>query len=150
MDANDQFATQANTLEETPEPFRGALLRRLSPRDLIRLLAFNPSHTTQGVRSPATLLTLTDRRWLLVADDEQGEADVVECDFDDTLLVELTKILLFGQLKIDFVAGGSVEACVIEFNTVTDKLYRQAAHQILRGIEGGRSASLSEEPGLLP
>jgi hypothetical protein len=146
MRADDRFATRADTVEATPEPFRGALLQRLSARDSIRLLAFNPSYTSQGVRSPATLLTLTDRRWLLVADDEEGATDVVECDFDDTLLVELTEILLYGQLKIDFVAGGTVGACIIEFNTVTDKLYREAAHHILRGIEGGTAAAPSEEP----
>jgi hypothetical protein len=146
MRADDRFATRADTAEDTPEPFRGALLQRLSPRDRIRLLAFNPSHTSQGVRSPATLLTLTDHRWLLVADDEVGGTDVVECNFDDTLLVELTEILLYGQLKIDFVAGGTIGTCIIEFNTVTDKLYREAVHDILRGVEVGTAAEAAEEP----
>jgi hypothetical protein len=143
---DDRFATRADTVEETPEPFRGALMQRLSPRDRIRLLAFNPSHTSQGVRSPATLLTLTDRRWLLVADDIDDGTSVVEFDFDDTLLAELTEILLYGQLKNDFVAEGAVGACVIEFNTVTDKLYREVTLHILRGVEGATAAAPSEEP----
>jgi len=150
MRADDRFATRADTVEETPEPSRGALLQRLSPRDRIRLLAFKPSHTSQGVRSPATLLTLTDRRWLLVADDEEGGTAAVECNFDDTLLVELTEILLYGQLRIDFVAGGTAQACLIEFNTVTEDLYREAFRHILRGVEGAIAADPSDKPEVMP
>jgi len=146
MDADHRFRTWANKLEEMPEPFRGSLLEHLSPQDSIHLLAFNPSQMSQGVRSPATLLTLTDRRWLVVSDDEDGRASAVECTFDDTLLVELTEILLHGQLKIDFVAGGTAQACVIEFNTVTGKLYREAIRHILRGVEGGTAAAPPDWP----
>jgi len=150
MDADGRFTSWATELEEIPEPFRGALLERLSPRDSIHLLAFKPSRMSQGVRSPGTLLILTDRRWLVVSDDKDARAGVVECAFDDTLLVELTEFLVYGQLKIDFVAEGTAQACVIEFNTVTDNLYRQAIRDIMRRIEGGMAAARSDRAAAFP
>jgi hypothetical protein len=146
MDANARFTTRANCVEELPEPFQSALRERLFPQDAVSLLAFTPTWTSGGIRSPATLLTLADQRWLLVADDERGGAAVVECAFEDTLLVELTEIFLRGQLKIVFAGGGMMHSCVIGFNTVTGELYREAVRHILRGIESsapfGRPAAV--------
>jgi hypothetical protein len=136
MDAQDRFTIRANCLDELPEPFQSALRERLSPQDSVSLLAFTPTWSRGSIRSPATLLTLADQRWLLVSDDERGAAAVVECAFDDTLLVELTEILLRGQLKIDFAQRGMMHSCVIGFNTVTGQLYCDAVRHILRGIEG--------------
>ena len=79
-----------------------ALRDRLPAADSVQFLAFKAATTSQGVRAPAKLLTLTDRRWLVASDDEHGTAAVVESAFDNTLLVELTEILLEGQLKIDY------------------------------------------------
>jgi hypothetical protein len=135
MVIDDRFATRMTSVEETPEPFRGALLERLSPHESIDLLTFNPSCTIHSIRSPATLLALTDRRWLLVSDDELDGLTVVECTYDDTLLVELTEILLFSQLRIAVAAGSTSQACVIEFDAVSGKLYREALRGILRRVE---------------
>ena len=150
MGTDDRFATQAMRVGEVPEPFRTILLEHLSPRVPVYLLAFNPSHTSQGVWSPATLLALTDNRWLLVSDDTDGNSTVVECAYDDTLLVELTEILLYGRLRIDFVAGGKSRACAVEFNTVMDRLYRDAVRRVLRGIEGERAVAPAEKPMIVP
>ncbi len=150
MDINDRFATRANSVEETPEPFRSALLEQLLARDSIQLLVFNPANTTQGVWSPATLLALTDRRWLLVSDDGHGKAAVAECAFDDTLRVEMTEILLYGQLKIDYVAGVTAQSCAIEFHAVSDRVYREAVRLLLRGVEGGSAATAPGRPAAVP
>jgi hypothetical protein len=150
MDTDDRFAARADRVEETPEPFRGVLREHLSPRDAILLLAFGPAITSQGVRSPAALLALTDRRWLVVSDDSDGRTDVAECPYDDTLLLELAEILLYGRLKIDYIASGTSRACTIEFNTVTEGIYREAVRLILRGVEGGSSATASNEPAASP
>lgn len=150
MVTDNRPAMRAMRVEETPEPFRRLLWVHFSPQDPIRLLAFSPSRTSQGVRSPATLLTLSDRRWLLISDDEYGRLAVVECAYDDTLLVELTEILLYGQLRIDFAAGGESRACHVEFNTVMDGLYRAAAREILRGIERRTTLAPAENPPSVP
>jgi hypothetical protein len=150
MDIDDRFAGRANHVEDLPEPFRSTLLERLSPQDSIHVLAFNPWRTRQGVRSPGTLLALTDSRWLVVSDDETGMATAVECAYDDTLLVELSEILLRGQLKIDFLAGGEAQACAIKFDSAMDELYREAVRGILRGVEGGTALALADRPAAAP
>jgi hypothetical protein len=150
MDIGDRFAMRANSVEETPEPFRSALLEHLSLRESIEYLAFGPAHISFGVRSPATLLALTDRRWLLVSDDAEGRAAVAGCAFDDTLLVELTEILLDGQLKIDYMAGVTAQSSAIEFHAVSDTVYREAVRLLLRGVGGGSAATTSGGPAAVP
>jgi hypothetical protein len=150
MVTDDRSDRRAAILGEMPEPLRGAMRERLSRDDSIRLLAFSPSHTSLGVRSPATLLALTDRRWLLASDDEDGRAAVDECAYDDTLLVELTEILLYGRLKIDFVAVGEPRAVAAEFNTVADRLYGEAVLEILRRVEPDRADAPPWMPIIAP
>jgi hypothetical protein len=150
MDIGDRYATRANSPEETPEPFRIALLEHLSARESIEYLAFSPANISIGVRSPATLLALTDRRWLVVSDDADGRAAVAGCAFDDTLLVELTEILLHCQLKIDYVAGVTAQSCAIEFAAMSDSVYREAVRLLLRGMGGRSAASAIGGPAAVP
>jgi hypothetical protein len=146
MDTDDRFATWANQVEELPEPFRSTLLERLLPLDSIHLLAVDPWRPRHSVRSPGTLLALTESRWLVVTDDETGTANVVECAYDDTLVVELAEILHCGQLKIEFLAEGKPQACAVDFDTAVDKVYREAVRGILQGIEGPTALALSDPP----
>jgi hypothetical protein len=46
------------------------------------------------------VLAVTDQRWLIVAEVRPGVARVNGAAFDETLLLEFTEILLFGELKI--------------------------------------------------
>lgn len=146
MNTDDRPDTRVAKLEEMPDPLGGAVRERLTPGSSIRLLAFSSSQTSLGVRSPATLLAVTDCRWLLASDDDDGRVTVDECTYDDTLLVELTEILLYGRLKIDFVSDGEHRANVVEFNTVDDRLYREAVLEILRKVEG----DMADAPGWMP
>jgi hypothetical protein len=150
MDISDRFATRANSVEETPEPFRSALPEHHSPQESIEYLAFGPAHIRIGVRSPATLLALTDRRWLVVSDDADGRAALAGSAFDDTLLVELTEILLHGQLKIDYVAGVTAQSYAIEFQAVSDNVYREAVRLVVRGVGGGSAPTASGRPAAVP
>jgi hypothetical protein len=128
VNTNERFATRGRSVEEAPEPFRGALRRRISSGDVIRLLAFGPAITGQGGQSPATLLALTERRWLLVSEDSDAGTDVAESPFDDTLLVELTEILHYGRLKIDYVGGGRAPG-----------LHHRVLHRRRRSVSRGRA-----------
>jgi len=150
METEGRFATRLHSVEESPPPFRAALMDRLDPQDSVRFLAFNPSHASQGFRLPATLLTLTDRRWLLISDDDSGRAAVAERAFEDTLLVEMEEFLFDGRLKIDYAAGCTARSCTIEFNTVSYKPYNEAVRLILRGVEGGPAAASSDRPATVP
>jgi hypothetical protein len=81
------------------------------------------------------VLAVTSERWLMVAEEEDGQTKVSGASFDDTLLVELTEILLFGQMKIDFVSDGKQSSSAFQFDLVEEEMYREAAHLILDAIE---------------
>jgi hypothetical protein len=135
MDIDDRFAVRIEHIEEAPSPLREAMLAALAPSERSCLFAFAPGSTITDMRWPATLLAITDRRWILVSADEGQEARTTACDFTDTLLVELTTILLKGHLKIDFASDGGLKARGIEFNAVMTELYLEAAHRLLNGID---------------
>ena len=84
---------------------------------------------------PATVLAVTDQRWLIVAEVQPGVARVSGAAFDETLLVEFTEILLFGELKIHFALDGKPHSGAAHFNTVTDGYYREATQLMLDRIE---------------
>jgi len=103
------------------------------------------------------MLALTDQRWLIFEEEEDESVSVSEAAFDDTLLVELTEILLFGQLEIGFASGGEAQSSAVQFNTSMDKPYREAVQLVLNGIQrllplahdadsGQAALSLSEWP----
>jgi len=103
------------------------------------------------------MLALTDQRWLIFEEEEDESVSVSEVPFDDTLLVELTEILLFGQLEIGFASGGEAQSSAVQFNTSMDKPYREAVQLALNGIQrllplphdadsGQAALSLSEWP----
>jgi len=96
------------------------------------------------------LLALTDRRWLVVSDDADGRAALAGCAFDDTLLVELTESLLYGQLKIDYVDGVTAQSCAIEFHAVSNSVYREAVRLLMRSVGGGSAATAAGEPAAVP
>ena len=133
MSLDTRFATKLERVDDAPEPLRGALRRRLPPEETISLLAYSPAHASAGAQSPATALAVTDRGWLVVSE-ESGGAEAAGCAFDDTLLVELSEILLLGNLKIHFAPGGETRSGCVTFNTVMEALYREAAELVLKGI----------------
>lgn len=145
MDINDRFASKVLHSEATPEPFRSAMLSHMLPNEPIRTLVFGPASTNMGARSPATLLAVTDRRWTLLSDDAGGHIHPIECTFSDTLLVEVTAILLYGRLTIDCVANGALQTSVVEFNLVNEELYHEATELILNGIEGTAASQTESE-----
>jgi hypothetical protein len=55
-------------------------------------------------------------------------------EFSDTLFLELTIILLYGQLKVDFLKEGTPASVAVCFNTVREKYYQAAVEWLLAGI----------------
>jgi hypothetical protein len=94
------------------------------------------SHGKSREKFPATVLAVTDQRWLIVAEVRPGIARVTDAAFDETLLVEFTEILLFGELKIHFALDEKPHSSAAHFNTVTDGYYREATQLLLECIEG--------------
>lgn len=138
MSTDEVFSEQLD-MQSVHEPFRGALLRALKDRETTRKLLYSPPFSTAGLNVAASLLAITDYRWLVILD-EEGEPYVAHARFDDTLLVELTVILLYGQLKLNFVKERASVPIAVQFNTVNKRDYFEAVESLLAGMEAGPSS----------
>ncbi len=66
-------------------------------------------------------------------------------EFCRLLLVELTIILLYGQLKLDFVLNGETRTTALQFNAVMQHVYSEAVQGILDAIDGTEHASTNRD-----
>jgi hypothetical protein len=144
----DGFATCLASVEEAPEPLGSAMVAALNGDQQVRLLVFSPGSRTLDHCSPATLLAVLDGEWLLVSGAEEIAPRLARAAFTQTLLVELTVILLYGRLKFDFVSHDVTVSAVIEFNAVMERLYREAARQVLDGMSEIGGSIPIEDGGL--
>lgn len=136
----DRFASKLNSVDEAPEPLCGAMQAALNSGDAARLLIFGPAFTSLGQTSVATLLAVLDQEWIVVSGTEASQLQVHRARFADTLLAELTLVLLKGRLKFIYAAGGGTRPALMEFNTVTELLYTEAMRLVLDGVEGVANA----------
>jgi hypothetical protein len=134
MEIDTRFPTKLNTVYDAPESFRTALVESLPPGEPIHLLVHAPAFAAGDEKSPATVLAVANNGWLVASETEDGSATVQKSDFKDTLFLELTSILLLGQLRIAFAADTS-RSVAIKFDTAEDELYREAIDLILAGID---------------
>jgi hypothetical protein len=135
----EQFPSRAPDIEDVPSPFREALLAHVQPEETVQHLIFSPAFATQKFRTRASVFCVTDRRWLIVLKEEDGSATIDQASFEETLIVELTIILLYGQIKIGFVKDCAAQSIALQFNTVMNHLYLDAIQDLLDGIDGNRA-----------
>jgi hypothetical protein len=135
MEIDTRFPTKLNTVSDAPEPLRSALVESFPSGEPVRLLVHAPGFATGDEKSPATLLAVTNNGWFLASETEDGGATLEKSDFSDTLFLELTSILLLGQLKISFAAMDKSSSVTIKFETVEDECYREAIDLMLAGID---------------
>ena len=93
-----------------------------------------------------TVLAVTDKGWLIVSETEDGGAHVEKSDFGDTLFLELASILLWCQFKIHFAKVGTSYSAATTFDTVEERLYREAIDAILDGIDPNSSQITEDNP----
>ena len=105
MEIDTPFPTKLDTVSDAPEPLRSALVESLPSGEPVRLLVHAPAFPTGDEKSPATVLAVTNTGWLVASESEDGGATLEKSDFNDTLFLELTSILLLGQLGISFAAA---------------------------------------------
>jgi hypothetical protein len=161
MDIDNLFPTKLLAVDDVPDPLRGALKDSISPKERVRLLIYSPVFSTReefplepsavrpaNILLPATLLAVTDSRWL-VATEKEDDINIEGSSFADTLFLELTSILLSGQLKIYFAAVGTHYVAMIPFNTVREELYREAIGLILDGIDNKEHTDTDQNGSLL-
>ena len=136
MEINTRFPAKLDAITDAPEPFRSTLKKRLGSDKRIRLLVHAPSFSTAREKFPATLLAVTEEGWLVASDCEENGTSISTSIFSETLFLELTSILLFGQFKSYFAMFGTSFCATANFNTVGEQYYREAIQLILNGIDG--------------
>lgn len=150
MDLYDRYASRIPTPEDVAEPFGKALRDRLSPHERVQRIIFSPSFTSLGERAPASLLVIADQRWLILQDDDGGNIMEMDSSYRNTQLLEITRILLYGQFKIDFAGDSANQFVTVYFNTVMSELFYEAIGFILDGINGTYAASNGDSPDITP
>ena len=145
MEIDTRFPSKLDAVRDAPERLRGALLEKLSSEDSVQLLLYAAALQMADETSPATVLAITNTGWLLASETEYGHVTVNKSDFSDTLLLELTSILLFGQLKIHFATMGDVHSATTTFETVGEELYREAIVLMLNGIDQTPSPAADDD-----
>jgi hypothetical protein len=131
----ERFAAKLKTVDDVPEPLYGAARAALKLDDKIRLLIFGPAQKVLGKISAASLLIILDEEWIVVTGTDEIKTEVFRCTFADTLMVEITNILLHGKLRIDFASEGRAHSIAIQFNTVMEGLYQEAVQFLLNGMD---------------
>ena len=120
----------------------------ISSQESIRFLIHAPAFSTPGERTSATVLAVSDKGWLIVSETEDGGAHLEKSDFGDTLFLELASILLWGQFKIHFAKVGTSYSATTTFDTVEERLYREAIDAILDGTAPNSSQITEDNPEL--
>jgi hypothetical protein len=145
MNIDTRFPTKLDAIQDAPEPFRKALLQSFTSKESVRFLVYAPLFSTADERSSATVLAVTSVEWLVASETEAGGVSIQKSNFRDTLFLELTSILLWGQLKLHFVTAGKSDIAIVRFDTVGEKFYRDAIDLILDGIDQTLAPSVEVE-----
>jgi hypothetical protein len=128
-------------IEECLEPFRDPLRRAIGAGANIYDVIYSPA-LVSGRSLPGSVFCVTDREWLIVREVRKGGIELTRALYGNTLLVELTDILLYGRLKIVYAFNGQCKSGVCFFNTVSEGIYTNAIYRVLNLIE-----DLPELPG---
>jgi hypothetical protein len=161
MDIDKNFPTKLSSVDDVPKPFRGYLKDHISPKERLQLLIYSPAFSTLEnlpsepasvapgrILAPASMLAVLADRWLVATEEEDG-IKVEQSTFGDTLFLELTSILLSGELKIYFAAVGTYYAATLSFNSVGEEVYREAIGLILDGIDQKKSTNYDDNDSIL-
>jgi hypothetical protein len=143
-----QRSESSGGIDEISPLFQSALDRNLPANEAVHYLIFSPEFTSATTRHLASVFCVTDRRWLIALAESHGAVTAQTATFDETLLVELTIILLHGKVKIDFTQRGETRSAVLYFNTVMKSLYYAAVCEMLRAIDCERSKEKDQESSL--
>jgi hypothetical protein len=145
MNIDDRFPTKIDAIKDVPEPLGKALRESLPAKDSVRFIVYAPLFSTADERSSATVLAVTSEGWLVASENESGGVSIQTSSFRDTLFLELTSILLWGQLNIHFVTAAKSAIATLRFDAVGEEFYRDAIDLILDGIEQTLTPSVEVE-----
>lgn len=132
---DERFPSRLASLDEAPEPLRTAMAARLPPHAAPNAILFAP--LSPPLSDAATLLVVLPGCWLLASFDGKGAVVVHASDYAGTLAVELTVLLLQGRLTLHFAENGAANSASAYFNTVENKIYREALDLIINRTANG-------------
>ena len=130
--------TRLNIIDEAPAAFVRAFGDSFPSRTSVRLMIYAPGVTVEDVKLAATLLVLTDDAWILASENGNGSVSLDKCSFSETLFLQVTSIVLWGSLHIDYASGGASYSAVMWFNTVREELTRRRSTLCSGGSTKGR------------
>ena len=133
MSSETGFPEQMSGIGRLREPFRTAFASEIGRGEPIRALIYSPPFSTASFKAVASVTAITASRWV-IAWEQDRQIWMEAAEFSDTLFIELTIILLYGQLKIDFLKEGTPMSVAVYFNTVRDGYYQTALEWLLAGI----------------
>lgn len=120
-----------------PAAFRPRLEGALERGETLERAVYSEAFQTGTFRFPASVVALTADRWLMAwQQEEEGDVTLEADRIEDLLSLELTIILLYGQLKVDSVKGGQYQASAVQFNTVAEHRYSELIQQALTRLVG--------------
>jgi len=146
MEIDTRFPTKLQTLSDAPEPFRTSLAENIPSEEFIRFLVHAPAFSTGTQNSPATVLAITGKGWLVASENEDGGVSVEKATFDETLFVEMASILISGRLTIHFATVGTSYSATMKFDMVEVDYYLEAIRLLLDGIDRKSSVASATVP----
>jgi hypothetical protein len=137
MGVESRYPEKLDGIDRLREPFRAAFTSEIGQSEPIQILVYSPAFTTVALSVLASVVAVTTGRWVIASEGEDGQIRMEAAAFADTLLIELTIILLCGQFKVGFIKEGIPVSIAAQFNTVMTKYYQEAVELLLAGIEAG-------------
>jgi hypothetical protein len=129
-------------MDECPEPFREPLHRAISPSENIYEIIYSPAFVSGRSSMPGSVFCVTERAWIIVRQLKKRGLELTRALYSETLLIELTDILLYGQLKIVYAGNDQCRLGICFFNTVSEDMYTKAIYRVLNLI-----GNIAEPPG---
>jgi hypothetical protein len=151
MSSVGRFPVQFTDIDECPVYSRDPLKRVINATENIYDIIYSPAFLSGGLLVPGSVFCVTDRGWLIVHEpktkgDGIGLASAV---YADTLLVEMTDILLHGQLKIHYAFNDQSASSACNFNTVFEDMYTKAIQRVLNLIDDVTEPALEKDRKIL-
>lgn len=132
----DRFPFRVADIDHCLDRFRDSLREPVAVTDNISQIIYSPAFVAGKASLPGSVLCVTGRHWVIVRETRRGGVVVEKAEFAETLFVEVTLILLYGQLRIDYVLGDHCRSCSCYFNAVMEGFYTGAIEQVLNSIDG--------------
>ncbi len=130
----EEFVFRSDAFGDLPDAFQGALAPKIKDR-AFRALLYSPEFRAGRFRAPSSVLAITDDRWYVARQVDGDHVSIATATFEETFFIELTLILLFGALKLEYLQAGRSVSIELQFNTVRERSYSAAVNRMLTAME---------------